>query len=257
MPVAQPQDQFREQQGQLAQSLFGTLSGQTPSVAEQQLRQSTDRNIANAYAMAQSGRYNPAASRQAAMNAGLANQQGAGQAAMLRAQEIANTQGMLGSLLGGARGQDISNFATQNQVAQGYLGQNLDAARAQMGGQMQREQQALANFQNAQQNALGGRLMNAAASVFGGMSGAGAFGSRGGGAMTQFSSGGVVPGYAYGGDHPVNDVIAAMLSPGEIVLPRSVTKSKNPGHKAKMFVDAIKQMGPIGPFMPQRSRGVA
>jgi hypothetical protein len=43
------------------------------------------------------------------------------------------------------------------------------------------------------------------------------------------------------GDHPQNDVVPAMLSPGEIVLPRSVTQSPEASEKAKAFVEAIKK----------------
>lgn len=44
------------------------------------------------------------------------------------------------------------------------------------------------------------------------------------------------------GDSPSNDTVPAMLSPGEEVLPRSVTMSKHPGEKAKAFVEHIKKM---------------
>lgn len=36
-----------------------------------------------------------------------------------------------------------------------------------------------------------------------------------------------------------NDIVSKTLEEGGIVLPRSVTQSKNPGHEAKKFVDAI------------------
>ena len=54
-------------------------------------------------------------------------------------------------------------------------------------------------------------------------------------------TGGTVPGQAMvKGDSLKNDRVPAMLSPKEIVLPRSVTLSKNPGAAAKAFVDKIK-----------------
>jgi hypothetical protein len=46
--------------------------------------------------------------------------------------------------------------------------------------------------------------------------------------MLTFSQGGMVPGLAtYDGDHSSNDTVPAMLSPGEAVLPRRVTKNKS------------------------------
>jgi hypothetical protein len=68
--------------------------------------------------------------------------------------------------------------------------------------------------------------------------------SVGGGATPSISpyfgaEGGIVPGYAEGGDNYENDVVDAKLSPGEIVLPRSVTKHKNAPKKAKQFVEAL------------------
>ncbi len=43
------------------------------------------------------------------------------------------------------------------------------------------------------------------------------------------------------GDDPKNDTVPAMLSPGEAVLPRSVTQSKDAPEKAKEFMKALKQ----------------
>lgn len=54
------------------------------------------------------------------------------------------------------------------------------------------------------------------------------------------SHGAVVPGQAaVAGDSLKNDKVPAMLSPKEIVLPRSVTLSKNAPEAAKKFVEAI------------------
>lgn len=257
-PIAQPQDQFRGQQQQLADSLFGTISGQTPSVAQQQLNQTTQGNVANAYAMASSGRYNPAAARLAASNVGQVNQQAAGQGALLRAQEIAQSQAMLGNVLGAGRQQDIGNFGAQQGAAQGWSGQGLQAAIAQMQAQIAREQQAGQNFAGAQQNALGGKILSAAGSIGGAVATGGASAARS--AVPQINlgqnyagltkqtdlpgyalGGHVVPGYAPGGavDDEKYDKVHALLTPGEIVLPRSVTKAADAPELAKAFVAAI------------------
>lgn len=216
----QPGD-WRGEQQQLASNLFGTIAGNQPSVAQQQLQQNTQANVANAYAMAQSGSANPAAARQAAMNAGNINQQGAGNAALLRAQEIQNAQGMLGNVLGTGRSQDT-------QATLGYLGLQQQGNVAQMGGNEARDAANFAAFQNSQANQLGARGLTAASNV---AAAAAHFGS----------AGGMVPGYASGGDSKSNDTVPTMLSPGEVVIPRSITNAKDAAKKAAMFVEAIKR----------------
>lgn len=44
-----------------------------------------------------------------------------------------------------------------------------------------------------------------------------------------FADGGMVPGYAYGGDSKANDTVPAWLSPGEFVMPRSAVNSNTIG----------------------------
>ena len=64
-----------------------------------------------------------------------------------------------------------------------------------------------------------------------------------GGTAHDMRAGGHVPGKAIVGgatNSYANDIVPAMLSPGEIVLPRSVTQSANPADAAKQFVAAIK-----------------
>jgi hypothetical protein len=62
-----------------------------------------------------------------------------------------------------------------------------------------------------------------------------------GGAISM-KIGGHVPGKAkHKGDTLKNDTVPAVLSPGEIVLPRSVVNAKNPGAAAAKFVEAIKK----------------
>jgi hypothetical protein len=261
------QSQFSGQQEQLAQNLFGTLKGNTPSVAQQQLQQTTQGNVANAYALAASGRYNPAAARMAADNAAAVNQQAAGQGAMLRAQEIQNAQGQLGNVLGQGRAQDIGQFQAQNQEAQAYLNQQLTAQQAQQQGQEAYENAQQAGLSSAQQNSAGGKILSAAAAVAGGVA-KGAHGGEvqtmgetrcpgcghktsectcwqqhlfRGGAAKSFEEGGGVQGSAKtSGDSLNNDVVKALLSPGEIVLPRSITRDEDAPELAKAFVKAIK-----------------
>lgn len=221
------QGQTRGQQQQLANSLFGTLSGKTPSVAEQQLNQTTQGNVANAYAMAAASG-NPAMARQAANNAASINQQAVGQGAMLRGQEIQGAQGLLGNVLSGTRSQDIG----ANQQG-GLLGlQSLQG----LSGINQQMLQARENLESQQQNAFYGTAGHSIGSQM-----LGAISSAGSAALSALAHGGVVPGYAKGGDSYKNDKVHAMLSPGEVVLPRSVTKSADAPDKAKRFMEAIRK----------------
>jgi hypothetical protein len=58
------------------------------------------------------------------------------------------------------------------------------------------------------------------------------------------ASGGQVPGHAsVPGDSYANDTVQARLSPGEIVLPKSVTDDPDAAEKAKLFVQAIEKQG--------------
>jgi membrane protease subunit (stomatin/prohibitin family) len=51
-----------------------------------------------------------------------------------------------------------------------------------------------------------------------------------------------IPGKAkFKGDTRSNDTVPALLSPGEIVLPRTVAQAEDAPEKAKKFVDAIKK----------------
>lgn len=72
------------------------------------------------------------------------------------------------------------------------------------------------------------------------------FKSGGGGGMSQgggvgfAANGGNVPGKAQvSGDNPKNDTVPAVLSPGEVVIPRSVMNSKDAPANAAKFVAAI------------------
>jgi len=225
-PLAQ-QNAVNAQQGQLAQGLFGTIAGNQPSVAQQQLQQTTQGNMANAYAMAAANPNNPGAARMAANNAAAANQAAAGQGAMLRAQEISGAQGMLGNVLGGQRSQDQGMYQNLNQASLGNLGGQTNLNLGQAQAQQNEEQMRLQGFQGAQSNALGGKLLNAAAGV--------------GAAFAGKAFGGVIPGYASGGDSRANDTVPAMLSPREVVLPRSVTLAADAPERAKAFLEALKK----------------
>lgn len=68
---------------------------------------------------------------------------------------------------------------------------------------------------------------------------AGAF-AKGGNVGAKLKAGGHVPGKAkVSGDSLKNDTVDAKLSPGEVVLPRSVVQSEDPAGNAARFVQAI------------------
>lgn len=145
-------DATRAYQNQLAQMLFSQASGNGPSVAENQLRQTTDSNNRAAAGMigAQHG-INPAlAARMILQNNAANNQNAAAAGATLRAQEQLGAMGQLGQALGTQRSQDISQ-------AQGNATTNAGLVQA-LGG--------LQNTQNANQitNALGAQQINAGVS---------------------------------------------------------------------------------------------
>ena len=205
------------------------------------------------------------------LNAGLINeqqanlnQQAAGQAATQAAQQQLGSENLLGNVLanqqsgnlglltgaGGLQNQQNSNAISNNQ---GTNQINQATAAQNAGFQQQANQSAF----GAASGLLGG-LANAA----GGFAGLGGFGGGGGGGVTnamsagmdpdQYSNGGLVhpalmaamkakggrvPGKAQtAGNSPRNDTVPALLSPGEIVVPRTVAHDPV---AAKEFVRAI------------------
>lgn len=162
-----PQAQFRAGQQGLVSGLQGAISGQDPSVAAIMLRQATERNSANQFALSQAGGGQNAglAQRQAMINAGDINQQAAGQQALLRAQEIATARGQLGGALDSARGADIGLATGQASLQQGANLANAGALNQTNIAQGQLTQGAsLANAGAANNaNLVQGQLTNATA----------------------------------------------------------------------------------------------
>lgn len=73
--------------------------------------------------------------------------------------------------------------------------------------------------------AVAGGVLGSAAGPMGTMAGASVGASAGGALGGMFYDGGQVPGQAQvPGDHPANDTVPAMLSPGEVVVPRTVAE---------------------------------
>lgn len=212
----------------------------TSSFAEALLNQAQNTQTAQANALAAStrGNVNPALLQRNVMRqASEAGQQAAGQAGLIRAQEA------------------LQNRQLNDQMALNYRNMGLNAAQAQAGMNQQNQslQANLAGQRSQQQAQAMGGLFNAlggaAASGFSKMGAPAAPASTmGTGAtdmadMSQLAAFANQGGYVHGGqvlkegDHPENDTVPAMLSPGEIVIPRSKAKDAD---KAKEFIDHLK-----------------
>lgn len=209
-----------QQEGTLANMLMQQAQGQGPSVAQQQLAQTTQGNIANAYALAQSRPNDAGAARNVANQVGNLNQQAAQQGALLRSQEQLGAMGQLGGLLSSERGQDAQIAQIQAQMAEAQQKANLEQQRLNT--------EAFYGGQKGMQQLVGGVAQGAAAGLSS--------------LAVHHAEGGEIPGKApVKGDSYSNDLVPAMLSAGEIVLPRSVTQDGDAPEKAKAFVEAIRR----------------
>jgi hypothetical protein len=214
------QQQQNDQQSQLVNQLQQQANGTGPSVVQQQLADATAK-VQNQAAgqIASTKGINPAlASRMILQNQAAQGQTAAGQAATTKAQEQLSGQQQLASALQSQRAQNL----------QAYTGS----------GQLQNAQN-----QTNVQNTLGTNQINAGvssqnaaannATTSGLLSGVGA------GLALKMNIGGQVQGQAQvNGDSEANDKVPAMLSPGEIVIPRSAASDSD---KAKEFIDHIKK----------------
>lgn len=232
----------------LISALQSQASGSGPSVAQEMLGRSLDKNIGAAASMASSQRgTNPALAARMAMNA---QQQAmtdtSGQMAALRAQEMLSAQNQLGGVLGQRGALQNQNLSTLGNLSNQYNQLQLQNALGAQGMTMQNQQfnteMARENERNRQKQigTLYDNMMKAGSMALGGGGGGGGFGgipTGPGGKMSgaAMAEGGLVP-----GDHPSNDIVPAMLSPGEIVLPRSVTQAPDAAKRAMAFVEAIK-----------------
>jgi hypothetical protein len=130
------QGQFRGQQFDLASALRDRAMGTGgPSAAEMQLRRTTDQNIQAQASAAASGRGGQSALSQynLANRAAATQQDAAGQAATLRANEQIAAQQSLGALLAQGRGADIELASGQAGLNQQANLANQQAAMTQMG----------------------------------------------------------------------------------------------------------------------------
>lgn len=223
----------QKQQQALASVLRDQMAGKGPNAAQAQYKQNLDQVAAQqAGAIASQKGISPALAARLIANQGAqAQMQGAGQAATLQAQQQLAAQQQLQAQQAQMAGQALNyNQLIQGASTQGHLGaQGINAGIASQ------------NTQAANQFTMGGLQGGASAlglSAFGG-------GKYDGGQVYSLGSalmnGGAVPGKAkVNADSPKNDTVHAMLSPGEIVIPRSL--ADNP-ERAKKFIEELLKSG--------------
>lgn len=226
---------------------------------------------------------NPAlAARQIGQQGSAIQQQAANQAATLAAQQQLASQQLAGGLYGQMLGQTSGALNAQAQNALANQGQFLQAQQAANSTNAQTAQQNAKTSGGLLGGLLGG-IGSAFAGPLGGLVGKalggggggagfnmsdvpsaaplsqqiGAFAFADGGQVpngpqssvgqfiaSNYKAGGRVPGQAkVSGNSEKNDTVPALLSPKEIVLPRSVTMAPDASEKAKKFVEAILSRG--------------
>jgi hypothetical protein len=278
-----------QQQQDLATMLQAMTQGKGPNPAQTMFNQNASQNIQGAQGLIASQRgLNPAlATRMGANMAANANQQAAGESALLgQRQQIAamsqlgdlynqmqqtNLQGQ--SLYGGqGLGTQQLSQSTEAQNAKnvsGMYGSVIGAGSSALtmgasgGGGGSRMQELPASQGNGTMVAAHGGMVPDASRGMGGVaksmltpggsamapggapaSFAGQFLKSGGmpslGGAIGMKSGGMIPGKAaVPGDSIKNDKVPVMASPKEIIIPRSISTSKDAPEKAKQFVAAI------------------
>lgn len=231
-----------QEQARLAEALRAQAEGRTPSLAALQYASALEQSQAAAASQLASARgMSPAAAQRLLLTqqAG-ARAAAAGKSAELRLMEQQAAQANLGTLLSQQRQQTLigSQLAGGLGSQAGELGYKLQ----QLEQERLLEQQKIRRQEEA---ATEGAITGVAQSLGAGyVKGA----AKPGGEQTApisepkvASKGGEIKGRTkFNGDTRSNDTVPAMLSPGEIVLPRSVAQAEDAPEKSKKFVEAIK-----------------
>lgn len=250
---------YQQQQG-LAGQLQQQAAGQGPSVSQTLLNQALQQQQGSAASMAagQRGINSGLAMRQALQAQGAAGAQATAQGIAGRQQEQLNAQGQLGGLYNSMGNQQLQQqgiYTDSNKYAQGINAQvaqnNANAVNKAEGGLFNGLGGMASKFLNkggmVKRFSDGGSvgmpdLNNSSALKSDDSSSGGSSGGMGGaaslaGLLALASNGGKIGGKApVSGDSPKNDVVPAMLSPGEIVIPRS--KASDP-EMAKEFIEHL------------------
>lgn len=146
-------------QNQLISALQQQMAGKGPSLAQGQLKQATDRGIAQQMAMAASTGNSPLGARQAMQNQAQIQQQAAADSAQTRIQEQQAATSQLGNAIEGARSQDINLATTQAGMEQQTGIANLSNEQQTELANMAKEQQTLMEQAGMDQEAM--RINNA------------------------------------------------------------------------------------------------
>ncbi len=269
-PMSAEQLRIAQEQQQLAAALRAQAEGKTPSLAEMQFRRGLESSqaaiqsqLASARGLSPGQAQRLAARQQAALGA-----TGAGQAAEIRLREQMASQAALANLLAQSRQGALGGYSTAAELAQRERQLRAEIAsgiqsRAQarqtaftagLLGALPFVGQGLSKAYEAYKTPTGmdpnqfyerpdvlsafARLPASEPSNDGGFSG---FSTEQQQAFDKLAHGAEIPGRArYDGDTRSNDTVPAMLSPGEIVLPRTVAQSPDAPDRAKQFVAAIK-----------------
>ena len=257
-------------QSSVYNQLQNVANGTGPNPAQAMLAQQTGANIASQGAMMAGQRgasANPGLmARQAAQQGGALQQQAVGQGATMQANQSLNALGQMQGEANTMAGQQIGATTANTQSQQA----NQNAAN-EMQSNINNNNAAIAQGQQKQAGSGGGlgSIMGAASSLApmammlnqGGSVPAMKENYAEGGnvlrilqtgnapkapAQPAFSmggrlkQGGPVPGQAkVKGDNLKNDTVAARLSPGEVVIPRSITKGSDPVNESAKFVARV------------------
>lgn len=265
-----------QNQSNVYNALQNVATGQGYNPAQAMLNNATGANTANQAALMASGRgagANPGQIARLAAQQGAANQQNAvGQGAALQAQQSLGALGQQGGLatqmVGQQMGQTNQNAATNLGEQQALLNSIAGVNTANVANTSQMNQNNTSRYNAAQDmsgNMIGG-LMGGAASAIGGPVAKIFSNFAEGGPVDPIhniyyaAQGGAlngekhaktmepVPGKAkVKGDSIKNDTVPAKLSPGEIIIPKSVMESEDPMKEGTKFLaDALRKNGKKG-----------
>lgn len=269
-PMSAEQLRVAQEQQQLAAALRAQAEGKTPSLAEMQFRRGLESSQAAIQSQLASARgLSPAqAQRIAARQQAAIGATGASQAAEIRLREQLAAQSALANLLAQSRQGALGGYATAAELAAREQRLRAEIATGLQGRAEARRTQFISGllgmipfigqgaakayeayktptgidpqsfYERPDVTAAMSKLPEASSEPSGGFSG---YSAEQQSAFEKLAHGAEVSGRAkFNGDTRANDTVPAMLSPGEIVLPRSVAQSPDAPDKAKRFVEAIK-----------------
>jgi len=231
--------------------LQGVANGTGPNPAQQQFQNNANQLGAQSAGLmgSQKGMSPALQARMVAQQQAGAQQNVAGQGAEALASQQLGAMGAMGNMANNMAtnqvGQTNANNASALQLQQNLLGGAGQLNNALVGNQssINNANSGMAQGIMGNQQAMIGGMFKGASAAAGGMAMGGEVPN---GPQSSFGKsltmkgGGFVPGQAkVAGDSPKNDTVDAKLSPGEIVLPRTVVNSKNPSEAAAKFVAAV------------------